>query len=942
MRKPILLFIVLIAYVYAYAQNTLTGKVLDSKSGSPISGASVKVRHSKAGTSTDNNGSFTLQAKPGDILEISSIGYTTQTVTISDITTLTIVLQPGSTELKEIVFVGSRGAGRAKTETPVPVDVIKINQIDLPTAKMDLTSVLNIAAPSFNYNKQSGADGADHVDLGTLRGLGPDQTLVLINGKRRHQTAFVGLFGARGRGSSGVDLNAFPEASVDRIEILRDGASAQYGSDAIAGVINIILKKDPGHLSVNAGWGGYYDHKFNSRKFNAGNQYYSGSAIDGNTFTLSLNDGFALGKKGGFINIGADLLLQGKTYRQADTANWQNDKNALPYINSGRRAFGDGSLKTGGIMYNMELPAGSATFYSFGGYNYKASDAYAYSRNFSARPERFPVDNNADLLFVPGIMRTSNDGETYYNPHIQTHIQDASLALGFKGTTANAWTWDLSNTLGRNDFHYYGDKTFNASNIGKTTPTHFDDGGFNFLQNTVNLDLGKSFKSVASGLNLGLGAEFRYERYAIYKGEFGSYGVYDSTERVYANLSSDSLKAPAAGAQGFPGFSPADVKTAHRTNLGIYADAELNITDAWLVDGAVRFEHYSDFGSVATVKLATRYKLLDNLNIRGSVSTGYRAPSLQQINFSNTLTSFSGGALIQSRIADNNDPLTRAAGIPKLKEETSVNASAGFTWKAAKGLTFTVDGYWVKMKNRVVLSGLFSKEDATLPTSFTSQFPSDVSTVQFFSNAVNTTNKGIDIVADYTARWEKNSFHVLLAGNLQNMTIDDIHIPAALNGTVLNQKTFYSDREKAFLLASAPNHKFALSLDYNFDKFGFGTHFTYFGKIKLMGFGAQTDENPNQTGINPMVPSDADDKVLVPEVFNFGGKVVTDIYASYKLCKHATVFIGADNLFNVHPDLGVNPLAKGWAGDNESGGPWDSVQMGFNGLRLFGKIAFSL
>jgi iron complex outermembrane receptor protein len=931
----------LIIYVYAHAQNTLTGKVTDSKTGNPVSGVSVKVRHSKTGTSTDNNGNFTLQAKQGDILEISSIGYTTQTVPVSDVATLTIALEPSSTELKEIVFVGSRGAGRAKTETPVPVDVIKINQIDLPTAKMDLTSVLNIAAPSFNYNKQSGADGADHVDLGTLRGLGPDQTLVLINGKRRHQTAFVGLFGTRGRGSSGVDLNAFPEASVDRIEILRDGASAQYGSDAIAGVINIILKKDPGHFTINTGWGGYYDHKFNSRKFNAGNQYYSGSAIDGNTFTLSLNDGIALGKKGGFINIGADLLLQGKTYRQADTANWQNDKNALPYINSGRRAFGDGSLKTGGIMYNMELPAGGATFYSFGGYNYKSSDAYAYSRNFSGKPERFPVDNNADLLFVPGIMRNTNDGETYYNPHIQTHIQDASLALGIKGTTANAWTWDLSNTLGRNDFHYYGDKTFNASNIGKTTPTHFDDGGFNFLQNTLNLDFGKSFKSVASGLNLGLGAEFRYERYAIYKGEFGSYGAYDSTERVYNNLSSDSLRAPAAGSQGFPGFSPADVKTANRTNLGFYADAELNITNAWLVDGAVRFEHYSDFGSVATVKLATRYKLLDNLNIRGSISTGYRAPSLQQINFSNTLTSFSGGALVQSRIADNNDAITRAAGIPKLKEETSVNASAGFTWKAAKGLTFTVDGYWVKMKNRVVLSGLFSKEDATLPTSFTSQFPSDVSTVQFFSNAVNTTNKGIDIVADYTARWEKNSFHVLLAGNLQNMTIDDIHVPAALNGTVLNQKTFYSDREKAFLLASAPNHKFALSLDYNFDKFGFGTHFTYFGKIKLMGFGDATDDNPNQTGINPMVPSDADDKVLVPEVFNFGGKVVTDIYASYKLCKHATVFIGADNLFNIHPDLGVNPLAKGWAGDNESGGPWDSVQMGFNGLRLFGKFAFT-
>jgi iron complex outermembrane receptor protein len=660
-----------------------------------------------------------------------------------------------------------------------------------------------------------------------------------------------------------------------------------------------------------------------------------------------VDDGIALGRKGGFINIGADFAIQGKTYRQADTTNWLNDKNALPYINSGRRAMGDASLGSGGIMYNMELPVqGKTTFYSFGGYNYKASDAYAYSRNYSAKPERFPIDNNANLLFVPGIMRKTNDGETYYNPHIQTHIQDISMAVGLKGTTNNEWNWDVSNTLGRNDFNFFGDKTFNASDIGNTTPNHFDDGGFNFLQNTVNLDFSKAFKSIAKGSNLGVGAEFRYERYEIYKGEFGSYGAYDTTQRIYPNLvgdgNADSLRAPASGSQGFPGFSPADVKTAHRTNLGLYVDWEVNVTDAWLVDLAPRFEHYSDFGSVATFKLATRYKLTNDLNVRGSVSTGYRAPSLQQINFSNTLTSFSGGQLVQSRIASNNEALTRAAGIPKLKEETSVNASAGFSWKAARGLTFTVDGYWVQVKNRIVLSGLFSKDDATLPASFTSQFPSQVSTAQFFANAVNTSNYGVDIVADYTKHWGRNNgFHLLLAGNVQNMSIDDIHVPAALNGTVLNQKTFFSDREIAFLKASAPKQKFALSLDYTLDKFGIGTHLTYFGKVILMGYGAATADNPNQTGIDPMVPTDANSGKYVPEVFNNNAKVVTDVYLSYKFCKHLTGFIGADNLFNVHPDLAVNPLAKGWFGDNESGGPWDSVQMGFNGLRLFGKVALS-
>src|SRR6201991_1315196 len=949
MRNSLLLIGLLVISCALHAQVTITGKVVDATNGTPLVGASVKIRSAKTGTSTDNEGAFRLQAKPDDILEVSFIGYTTQSFPLRNQAAPTIALYPASSELNEIVFVGSRGAGRAKTETPVPVDVIKVNQVDLPTAKMDLTSILNVAAPSFNYNKQSGADGADHVDLGTLRGLGPDQTLVLINGKRRHQTAFVALFGTRGRGASGVDLNAFPESSVDRVEILRDGASAQYGSDAIAGVINVILKKDINHWAINAGWSGYDDHAFNARKFNQGNQYYSGSTFDGNTISLSVNNGVAIGRNGGFLNVGADFLKQGKTYRQVNTSNWQTKKNAIPFLNTGRRAYGDGSVTTGGIMYNMEIPTGpdkKTTFYSFGGYNYKASDAYAYSRNFSGKPERFPVDAGGNLLSVPAIMRNSNDGETYYNPHIQTHIQDASLALGLRGHAGEEWNWDLSNTLGRNDFHFYGDKTFNASLIGATTPNHFDDGGFRFLQNTLNLDFSRGFKSIANGMTLGMGAEYRYERYSIYKGEYGSYGSYDSSQRIYPNLigdgNADSLRTAASGSQGFPGFSPDDVKAKNRSVVGLYTDAELNVTDKWLLDAAVRYEHYSDFGSVATFKLATRYKLTQDLNIRGSVSTGYRAPSLQQINFSNTLTSFSGGQLIQSRIASNDDPITRAAGIPALKQETSVNGSAGFSWKAARGLTVTVDGYWVKVKNRIVLSGLFSKYDTTLPASFTSQIPPEVSTVQFFDNAVNTTNYGLDIVADYSRYWSKNYIKILLAGNLQHMDIDAIHVPPALNGTPLNQKTFFSDREKAFLLASAPKQKFALNIEYGLGKFGVGTHLTYFGKISLLGFGTVTNDNPNQTGINPMVPTDADPDKLVPEVFNYNGKVTTDVYCSYKLSKKVSVFIGADNLFNVHPDLGVNPLAKGWAGDNESGGPWDSVQMGFNGLRLFCKFALNL
>ncbi|GAC1456806.1 MAG: hypothetical protein NVSMB7_17870 [Chitinophagaceae bacterium] len=308
-------------------KQTITGKVTDAKTTEPLSGVSIKIKSGKGGgTFTNKDGVFSIAALPTDVLEISFVGFRTETVQLHGEKNITVNLTIATAELNEVVFVGSRGAARAKTETPVPVDIIKINQVGLPTAKMDLTSVLNYAAPSFNYNKQSGADGADHVDLGTLRGLGPDQTLVLINGKRRHQTAFVALFGTRGRGNSGVDLNSFPEAAVDRIEILRDGASAQYGSDAMAGVINILLKKDVNHWSINTGWSGYYDTRFNARKFNAGNQYYSGNAIDGGTYSLSVNNGVAIGKNGGFINISADFLSQAKTYRQVDTTNAQINK----------------------------------------------------------------------------------------------------------------------------------------------------------------------------------------------------------------------------------------------------------------------------------------------------------------------------------------------------------------------------------------------------------------------------------------------------------------------------------------------------------------------------------------------------------------------------------------------------------------------------------------
>ena len=951
-----------------FAQQSYTLKVTDAQSVKAVPNASAVNNSNKKGEIGDNDGNITITATPGQTVEISCVGFKSATVKLGSSATMTVSLEANTTEMIDVVVLGSRGKARIKTETAVPVDIIKINQTGMPTARMDLTSVLNMAAPSFNFNKQTGSDGADHIDLGTLRGLGPDQTLVLINGKRRHQTAFVALFGTRGRGNSGTDLNAFPQSSVDRIEILRDGASAQYGSDAMAGVMNIILKKDVNNWTINTGWAGNYDDKFNAHKTKDGNQYYYGNPIDGGTYTFSANHGIKLNKNGGFLNISLDYLNQAKTFRQVPDTNVSTNKDALP-LNGSRRAFGDGSVSTIGTMFNMEIPTSDSkntTVYAFGGFNNKASDAYAYTRNYSWNPSRFPVNAQGNLLYDPEIMQTSIDGEIYYNPHIQTKINDISLAAGVKGKCSKDWAWDLSNTVGRNDFHFYGDKTYNASMVmipGTMQQTHFDDGGFNFLQNTTNLDLSKSFSSVAQGLNLGLGAEFRYENYSIYKGEEGSYKQYSNTLGL----------SQASGSQGFPGFSPNDEVKASRTNLSLYADAELNVTNALLLDGAIRVENYSDFGSVATFKLASRYKVAEHLNIRGSVSTGFRAPSLQQINFSNTLTSFYGTELVQSRIARNDDAITKAAGIDKLKQETSLNSSLGFAWKPIKGLTITIDGYMVKVKDRIVLSGLFSSSDASLPTALTDAMNDlDVATTQFFSNSVNTTNYGIDILIDYTKKLSSSkSIKALLAGNIQSMKVDKINIPDVLNDSYVHRKTFFSDREEAFLKASAPNMKFNLTLEYNLKNWTIGTHINYFGKMKTLGFGWGGDSlkrysgglgdpsiSGSFTGIDPYVIMDGyewqyadtglyqyygyeDKRHMLKEEFVYKPKVTVDLFATYKFNKKVSIFVGCDNIFNVHPNLAAVPNARYESFDNESGGPWEPVQMGYNGRRLFTKIAFN-
>ncbi|GGB25619.1 TonB-dependent receptor [Puia dinghuensis] len=937
----------------------ISGKVADDHS-QPLSGAVITATLSPSGskyiTASKSDGTFTLQGlKAGGpyTIVVSFTGYKSDTtanaqVGAGETLTLQITLHEVPQDLIPIT-VGSRGAPRTAVQSAVPIDIINVKTLSATTGRADLMSQLNIMVPSFNYNKQCGSDMADAVDLASLRGLGYDQTLVLVNGKRRYPSANVITGGLRGRGNSGTDLNAIPEGAIDRIEVLRDGASAQYGSDAIAGVVNILLRKDVNHLNINIGGSGYYDHKYNSANAVDPTLYWRGSQLDGKTLDISMNYGLPIGKSGGFINISGNFRDAGETFRAEPDTNYSVNKNAVVASSLVRRAAGDGTVIAGGGMYNMEIPVKGTktTFYSFGGYNYKNSQAYANTRLWSSGATKYPTNAQGQLLFDPSIMKVYDPtpkgldtAHVMYTPGQQVYLKDMSAAAGFRGEIGDGWHWDISSNTGYNDFHVWGKDTYNASIAlpDQATKTRFDDGGYSFLQHEENLDLSKHFDGFAQGLTFAVGGEFRYEQYKIYAGEPDSYVIGPATLNG---------KPKAGGSQGYPGNQPADVADAHRTNTSGYIELTADLTDRWLVDLAQRFENYSDFGFLTTQKLATRYKLTDNFNVRGSVSTGFRAPSLQQINFSNTnttVTTLPDGTrtFAYTKIVPNTSLLAREAGIPNLTQETSTNASLGFTWKPVSNFLLTVDGYNVNVKNRIVFSGQYSSSSAGLSPALTSLMAAEgVSKAIFFANAVNTTNQGIDVVADYHTRLGKNRLNVVLSGSFQRLMIDKINIPSGLKNSPNDSATFFNDREQSLLKSSAPPAKVALSVEYVMHRVTVGARATYFGKLSQYGNGISKTPPPGARDIyQPWVA--LDNGTIVPELFHYGAKTSTDIYATVKLTKFAKIALGVDNVFNVHPDKAEVPGSYLSQGDGESGGVFDAVQMGFNGMQLWGKLIFDL
>ncbi len=846
------------------AQISVKGKITD-RNGQPVEGASVKEKGTGNGTTTDRDGNYILKVSNASATVVfSGTGMTEQEVALGGKTTADVTLSPANLSMGAVEVVGTRSLKRSATETAVPIDIIPVSRIVNSLGQADLNQILQYVAPSFNSNRQSGSDGADHVDPATLRGLGPDQTLVLVNGKRYHQSSLVNLYGSRGRGNTGTDLNTIPAAAIERIEILRDGAAAQYGSDAIAGVINIVLKSNTGG-TANVSFGQFMTGRGKSLSSDKGKVISSRS--DGATVNANVNYGFKL-KNNGFANFTVDYLNKQKTFRPNFGALFPDNY---------RQKYGDGGITNLSLFLNAAMPLkGAASFYLAGGYSRREGSAFAYTRDAGS-------ERNVTAIYPDG-----------FNPLIGSEINDASVSFGIRSKW-HGWNTDVNATLGVNRFQYGVSKTLNAS-LEAASPTSFDAGGFQLSQNTVGLHLTRSFANVAHGANVAMGTEIRQDQYKLFAGELNSYKQFGPV--VFDITGGDTTFRP-GGSQGFPGYQPQDEVNKGRVNWGTYIDAELDATKNIMFTGALRAENYSDFGWTANFKLATRMRLTNALSFRGSVSTGFRAPSLPQKFFSSTFTNVAAGQIFEIKIAPNDGPLAQAVGIPQLKEEKSVNASFGFTARPLKNLSITVDGYSVSIKDRVVLTGLFDQTDDVIGDVLKNL---NVGAAQFFTNAVDTRTTGLDVIASYSHKLGAGKFNWLFAGNFNNMSISSIKTTPELAG---KEATYYSLREQYFLRASAPPHKLSFGLEYKIKDFSANLRLTNFAAVQIINF--------------------------ADEVQKMSGKTTTDLSLSYLAAKKLTITIGGSNLFDVYPDF-KDP------GLTETGGMWEAVQMGIGGSFFFAKL----
>ncbi|AXK72453.1 TonB-dependent receptor [Lysobacter sp. TY2-98] len=761
---------------------------------------------------------------------------------------------PTAKQLDTVSVIGSRRVQRSsETTTPVPVDVLPMQRQAEAGAQFDLAQSLQATVPSLISTRQTGADGADLVDGAALRGLGSDQTLVLINGKRHHTVSLVNIYGARDRGNTGTDLNAIPVMAIDRVEVLRDGAAAQYGSDAIAGVMNIAFKRREG-CETALGWGQY-------------------SRGDGENWLASAYCGMKLAT-GGTLSVTGEWQDRGRSNRA--TA-----ENPL-------RIIGDSQVLNRTFYLNGDQPLGeSVTAYFTAGMQSRAASSAAFARG-GVGSDDIPSRNSPDMY---------PDG---FVPFIDGNIQDRYGILGLRGD-AGLWHWDVSQTHGYNELRYDINHTLNASIANANalagrpavSQDRFDAGGFSFEQNTTNLDLSRFYDGVLQGMNVAFGAEHREERYRIRAGEPNSY------------IDADGAGTGGnAGSQGFPGFQPGDVTNRSRSSDALYVDVETDLTERWTTDLAARWEDYSDFGSTVNGKIAMAFKATDTFLLRGSYSTGFRAPSLQQKYFSSTITDFISGQPVDIVIAANDSALAQAAGIPALKEETSKSATLGFTWTPTRALTFTADAYRIDINDRVILTGEFGTDDPNIGAILAAR---DIGSARFFVNAVDTRTTGLDLTAAYHSGLWGGSLDTFLAANFGRTEVTKVNAPPSLAG---REDALLPERDRLFVENGAPDRKAVLGFDWNRAQWNANLKIIHFGPQELGTFSGTAAGVPNQ---------------------HYDAKTSADISGTYAFTPKAKFTLGVTNLFDVFP-------TRQDPNETDNGHIYESVQFGLNGRAYFARF----
>ena len=953
--KKLFTLLCLLGTTMLMGQTNITGKVMDA-SGEALIGVNVSVKGTSVGTITDIDGSYDLIVNnPNATIIFSYVGFASQEISLDGRTNLDVTLSSGEL-LSEIVFVGSRAGGRTKLTTAVPVDVIDMSSLLKSSPQVNLNQILNYVAPSFTSNVQNISDGTDHIDPASLRGLGPDQVLVLINGKRRHTSSLINVNGTFGRGSVGTDLNAIPTAAIGRIEVLRDGAAAQYGSDAIAGVINIILRENVDELSVILTTGANFSKNANNQT--GGN--------DGATTNLSANYGVGLGSKGGFINFSGDFDVRdeysrmkeweggifnqyNRVERFADAdgyniANLLDDdvSDVIQYANAAGIDLGGATTKDelrdilSSDITDSELTARDQ---SRADYNMRVGQSALRGGRFFANLE-IPLNNGAELYGNLGVSKRAGNSAGFYRlpnqsrtftgayingflPEINSKINDQSFTAGIR-SEVKGWQVDFSNTYGRNGFQYEISNTSNASLLN-ATPTRFDAGGFSFAQNTTNVDLSRNF-DVMSGLNVAFGAEHRAENYEITAGELGSYAQYDVNGDPITNPSQETRKdffgnTRPGGSQVFPGFSPANEVSRNRSSVAGYLDLEANLSEEFLLGAAARFEDYSDFGSTVNVKGTARYRATENISIRAGANTGFRAPSLHQLNFNSTSTIFDqNGNPVEVGTFANDSRAANLLGIPQLKEETSSSVSAGITAQVPNAnLTITVDGYLVNIADRVVYTGQFAGpgEDTELDNLLSQ---ANASAASFFANAIDTKSTGLDIVLTHTAAiGTTGQLKSNLAATFSKTEQDgDIKASEVLTNAGL-VGTYFPEDSRVYLEEAVPRSKITLSNSLTLSNFNIYLRNTNFGPVTE----ATTNVDRQQV---------------------FASKIVTDLSVGYQVSDPLSITIGANNLLDIYPDRATIEFADG--GTNRSGGRFDwsrrAQQFGIGGRFLFARISYTL